>query len=191
MKRLLLILAAVCITSQASAGLLPKFRLGVKAGLDYQTNDFKINDIKNLDIKNNSGWFAGVQGELSWGNLGVRPEVIYSQNSFDVGGDLVDAKLKFSKVDIPLLVQYKLLGLLNLQVGPTFCVMSNASGSVDGMKWNIERPTIGYAAGIEVEIWKFGISARYNGSFKGSEVLGFEVDKNRVNTFQLGLGFYF
>jgi hypothetical protein len=42
-----------------------------------------------------------------------------------------------------------------------------------------------------VEIWKFGISARYNGSFKGSEVLGFEVDKNKVNTFQLGLGFYF
>jgi hypothetical protein len=59
------------------------------------------------------------------------------------------------------------------------------------MKWNIERPTIGYAAGVEVEIWKFGISARYNGSFKGSEVLGFEVDKNKVNTFQLGLGFYF
>ncbi len=190
MKRLLLILAAICITSQASAGLLPKFRFGVKAGLDYQTNDFK-NDIKNLNIKANSGWFAGVQGELSWGNLGVRPEVIYSQNSFDIGGEAVDAKLKFSKVDVPLLVQYKLLGLINLQAGPTFCVMSNASGSAEGMQWDIKRPTIGYAAGVEVEIWKIGISARYNGSFKGSEVLGYEVDKNKVNTFQLGLGFYF
>ena len=49
-------MAAICITSQASAGLLPKFKFGVKAGLDYQTNDFK-NDLKNFDIKANAGWF--------------------------------------------------------------------------------------------------------------------------------------
>ncbi len=190
MKRLLLILAAICITSQASAGLLPKFKFGVKAGLDFQTNDFK-NDIKSLDIKSNSGWFAGIQGDLSWGNLGVRPEVLYSHNAFDINGAGIDGKFKMDKVDVPILLQYKLLGLISLQVGPTFCVMTNTSGEIEGMKWDIKRPTIGYAAGVEVEIWKIGISARYNGSFKGSEVLGLEVDKNKVNTFQLGVGFYF
>lgn len=191
MKRLLLILAAVCITSQASAGLLPKFKFGVKAGLDYQTNDFK-NDLKNFDIKANAGWFAGIQGDLSWGNIGIHPEVIYSHNAFDIDGVEIDgATFKLNKLDIPVLLQYRLLGLINLQAGPTFCVMTNASGASEGAKWSIDRPTIGYAAGVEVEIWKIGISARYNGSFKGSEVLGLEVDKNKVNTFQLGVGFYF
>ena len=190
MKRLLLILAALCITTQASAGLMPKFRFGVKAGLDYQSNNFK-NDIANINIKSNSGWFAGVQGDLSWGNLGVRPEVIYSHNAFDVDGVVLDSKLKLDKIDVPVLLQYKLLGIVALQAGPTFCVMTNTSGTTEGMQWNIKRPTIGYAAGVEVEIWKIGISARYNGSFKASEVLGYSTGTNRINTFQLGVGFYF
>ena len=99
MKRLLLILAALCITTQASAGLMPKFRFGVKAGLDYQSNNFK-NDIANINIKSNSGWFAGVQGDLSWGNIGVRPEVIYSHNAFNVDGVILNGKLKLDWVRI-------------------------------------------------------------------------------------------
>ena len=190
MKRLLLILAAICITSQASAGLLPKFRFGVKAGLDYQSNNFK-SDLANIDIKSNSGWFAGVQGDLSWGNIGVRPEVIYSHNAFNVDGVILNGKLKLDKIDVPVLLQYKLLGIVALQAGPTFCVMTNTKGTTEGMQWDIKRPTIGYAAGVEVEIWKIGISARYNGSFKRSEVLGYSTGTNRINTFQLGLGFYF
>ncbi len=190
MKRLLLILAAICITSQASAELLPKFKFGVKAGWDYQSNNFK-NDVLNLKMNSNSGWFAGVQGEVSWGNLGVRPEVIYSHNAFGVEGLSEDTKLKLDKIDVPLLVQYKLLGLVSLQAGPTFCVMTNTKGTTEGMQWDIKRPTIGYAAGVEVEIWKIGISARYNGSFKASEVLGYSTGKNKINTIQLGVGFYF
>ena len=190
MKRLLLILAAIFITSQASAGLLPTFRFGVKAGLDYQSNNFK-DDIKNLDIKANSGWFAGVQCDLNWGNLGVRPEVIYSHNKFDVDGAGIADKFKLGKIDVPVLVQYKLLGIVALQAGPSFCVMTNTSGTTEGMQWNIKRPTIGYAAGVEVEIWKIGISARYNGSFKASEVMGYSTGTNPINTLQLGVGFYF
>ena len=105
MKRLLLILAAICITSQASAGLLPKFKFGVKAGLDYQTNDFK-NDLKNFDIKANAGWFAGIQGDLSWGNIGIHPEVIYSHNAFDIDGVEIDgATFKLNKLDKILVVK--------------------------------------------------------------------------------------
>ena len=190
MKRILLILAAICITSQAWAGLTPKFRLGVKAGLDYQSNDFK-SDLTNFDIKSNSGWMAGLMGELTWGSLGVRPEIIYSHNAFDVEGLSKASKLKLNKIDVPVLLQYKLLGLVSLQAGPTFCVMTNTSGTAEGAEWTIKRPTIGYAAGVEVEIWKIGISARYNGSFKASEVLGYSTGTNRINTFQLGVGFYF
>lgn len=188
MKRLLLIFAMACITAQASAGVIPKFKFGVKAGLDYQSNNF--NDrIKDLDFESSTGWFAGVQGDLTWAGFGIHPEIIFSHNAFDVAGDA--GKVKLNKVDIPILLQYRLLGVLALQAGPTFCVMTNTDGNFGGVEWDFKRPTIGYAVGAEVRIWKLGVSARYNGSFKRSEVLGYTTGKNKIDTFQLGVGFYF
>lgn len=188
MKRLLLFFATLCLAAQASAGVLPTFKFGVKAGWEYQTNDLR--SVSDIDFKSNSGWYAGVQGELSWAGIGIRPEVIYSHNKFDVGG-IAAGNVEMSKLDIPLLLQWKLLGVLALQAGPTFCVMTNTEGSIEGKEWNIERPTVGYALGTELRLWKLGITARYNGAFKRSEVLGFTTGENRINSFQVGVGYYF
>ena len=89
------------------------------------------------------------------------------------------------------LTSNRFLGVLALQAGPTFCVMTNTDGNFGGVEWDFKRPTIGYAVGAEVRIWKLGVSARYNGSFKRSEVLGYTTGKNKIDTFQLGVGFYF
>ena len=188
MKRLLTILIAVLLATQASAGLLPKFRLGVKAGMDYQSNNFS-DSVNNFQFDSSTGWFAGVQGDLTWVGFGIHPEILFSHNTFDVAGGL--GKVKLNKVDIPVLLQYRLLGVLALQAGPTFCVMTDTSGEMTGVEWDFNRPTIGYAVGAEVRIWKLGVSARYNGSFKRSEVLGYTTGKNKIDTFQLGVGFYF
>ncbi len=194
MKRLLLFVVTLCLATQASAGILPTFKFGVKGGWDYQTNN--LSSVGNIDFKSNSGWYAGVQGDLSWGGLGIHPEVIYSHNKFGVSDNAATTAMsvgdvKMSKLDIPVLLQLKLLGVLALQAGPTFCVMTNTEGSVKGSEWNIDRPTISYALGAELRLWKLGISARYNGSFKRSEVLGYTTGKNRINSFQVGLGYYF
>ena len=188
MKRLLLILAMACISLQASAGIIPKFKLGVKAGLDYQSNNF-IDQINNIDFKSSTGWFAGVQGDLTWAGFGIHPEVLFSHNAFDVGANA--DKLKLNKIDVPILLQYKFFNLLAIQAGPTFCVMTNTDGMAGGVEWDLERPTVGYAVGAEVRFWKLGVSARYNGQFKRSEVVGFSTGKNKINTFQFGVGFYF
>ena len=188
MKRLLTILIAVLLATQASAGLLPKFRLGVKAGMDYQSNNFK-SIINDFDIKSNSGWFAGVQGELTWGNFGIRPEVIYSHNKF--GFDGADGHLVLNKVDVPLLVQMQFLKVLAIHAGPTFNIMTDANGKTDGAEWDFKRPKVGYAIGAEFRLWKLAVSARYNGSFKKSEVFGFSTGENKISTFQVGLGFNF
>lgn len=188
MKRFLLLMAMICMAAQASAGITPKFKFGVKAGLDYQSNQFKDN-ISNLDFASSAGWFAGVQGDLSWGGFGIHPEVLFSHNTFDVGGQT--STIKLNKVDIPVLLQYRLFNILALQAGPTFCVMTSTDGVLNGVDWDFKRPTVGYAVGAEVKIWKFAISARYNGAFKRSEVLGYSTGKNKIDTVQVGLGFYF
>ena len=84
----------------------------------------------------------------------------------------VDGKMKLSKLDLPLLAQLKFFGILAIQAGPTFCLMTNTSGTADGVEWSIKRPTLGYAVGAEVRLWKLAVSARYNGAFKESEVYG-------------------
>lgn len=174
--------------TEASAGLLPKFKFGVKAGMDYQTNDIKaIADQIKFDA--NTGWFAGLQSELTWGMFGVRPEIIYSHNKFEVNG--ASSNFKLNKLDIPLLAQLKFLGILSIHAGPTFCIMTDTSGTADGYKWSVERPTVGYAVGAEARIWKLAVSARYNGAFKDSEVLGLTTGENKISTVQVGLGFYF
>lgn len=178
----------LCIATQASAGLTPKFKFGLKAGLDYQANDFK-SAINSFDIKSSTGWFAGAMATLSWGSLGVHPEVIYSQNSFGVEG--VDGSIKMSQVEVPLLFNYSLFNIVDLQVGPRFCVMDEASGSADNIEWKWKNPTVGYAIGLEATIWKLAISARFNGSFKSSEVMGFTTSSGHTNNFQIGVGYYF
>lgn len=188
MKKLVIIMIALMAAMQAQAGLIPSLKWGIKGGMDYQVNDFK-SAVESIDIKSNTGWYAGAHATLNWGMLGVRPELIYSQNKFNLDG--IEGAVKMNKVDLPLLVELRLLGLLSLHVGPTFNIMTNTSGSSEGAQWDIKRPTIGYAAGVEVEIWKLAISARYNGAFEKSEVWGYTTGENKISTIQLGLGFNF
>lgn len=193
MKKLALLLTAICLTTQVSAGLIPKFKFGVKAGLDYQTSDFKFSDALSsgykFDLKSNTGWFAGLQGDLTWGMLGIHPELIYSHNSFDVSG--MGSSVKYDRLNLPLLAQIKLLGILAIQAGPNFLLMTNTSGKMEGVEWSVKNPTVGYTVGAEVKIWKIAVSARYNGAFEKSKVVGFETSKDRIEDIQIGIGYYF
>lgn len=190
MKRFILLLAVLCISVQAHAGLVPKAKIGIKAGWNYQAN--KLKGAKDFDFNSDSGWYAGLQSELTWGMLGIRPELIYSRNTFDVAGPTgIDGSVKMNTLDLPVLLQLRFLGFLAIQVGPTFNLMTDVGGSTQNTKWRIDRPTMGYAAGVDVRLWKLNVTARYNGSFKKSEVLGITTGENRISTFQLGLGFFF
>ena len=93
MKKLVIIMIALMTAMQAQAGLLPSLRWGIKGGMDYQVNDFK-SAAENIDIKSNTGWYAGAHATLSWGMIGIRPELIYSQNKFNLLNSSVPAKLK-------------------------------------------------------------------------------------------------
>ena len=190
MKRFILLLAVLCIGVQAHAGLVPKAKIGIKAGWNYQAN--KLKGAKDFDFNSDSGWYAGLQSELTWGMPGIRPELIYSRNTFDVAGPTgIDGSVKMNTLDLPVLLQLRFLGFLAVQVGPTFNLMTDVGGSTQDTKWRIDRPTMGYAAGVDVRLWKLNVTARYNGSFKKSEVLGITTGENRISTFQLGLGFFF
>ncbi len=190
MKRLILLLAVLCIGAQAHAGLVPRAKIGIKAGWNYQINTLK--EAKDIDFNSDSGWYAGLQSEFTWGMLGIRPELVYSHNKFGVETATgIDGHIKMNTIDLPVLLQLRFLNFLAVQAGPTFNLMTDIGGSTQGTTWKIDRPTMGYALGVDIRLWKLNVAARYNGAFKKSEVLGITTGANRISTFQLGVGFFF
>ena len=142
MKKFILLFAVLCIGAQAHAGLLPKARIGFKAGWNYQANNLK--GAQDFDFNSDSGWYAGLQSEFTWGMLGIRPELVYSHNKFDVKGPVgIDGNVKMNTIDLPVLLQLRFLNFLAIQVGPSFNLMTDVGGSTQNTQWKIDRPTMG------------------------------------------------
>ena len=197
MKKIALIVAMLFVTTYASAGLKEKFEFGVKAGLGYQANDIKT-AIADFSLSSNAGWFAGALVNLDLGKkFSIQPEAVFSHYKFNIE-NAIDGYMKVNQIEIPVMVGYDITNMLTVQVGPRFCVMEDVNGMVEGTSdlvngaaWNWNSPLLGYAIGLEANIWKIVISARYNGEFKKAEVLGFTTGTNRISNFQLGVGYCF
>lgn len=67
MKKFILLFAVLCIGAQAHAGLLPKARIGFKAGWNYQANNLK--GAQDFDFNSDSAGMpacrANLRGECS------------------------------------------------------------------------------------------------------------------------------
>lgn len=206
MKRALLLIVIALFSMQASAQIInkvvPKFKLGVKVGVNYHSNDFIGEEFSFYDIKPGTGFLAGVQADLKWGRWGIHPELLYSYIAME--SEVPHAKhksdVKVSKIDLPILLQYEVLGFLSLQAGPTFALYTSTGGSCTvwddakeaiTAKWDFKRPPVGIAVGADARIWKFNVAARYYKYLGKGEFDGIASGKSKMKGFQFSLGYYF
>lgn len=160
--------------------------------------------------KNITGFNAGLSMKVNLpASLYVMPEIFYSNfnNEVTVANDLnaeeTTIKAKTSRVDIPVLLGYNLLGdLLSAYAGPVASINLTKDENFGSFvqRVNSKDFTIGYQLGLQSEISKFIISAKYEGAFSKDErkfintVAGsnqeIEYD-NRSSLFMLGLGYKF
>lgn len=219
MKRLSIFIAIMLIAGQALAQTptRPKLKLGIKGGLDYHSNDFRSEEYR-FDIKSNTGWFVGVEADLKWNRWGIHPEVLYSHNSLDVESPTgYGNKIKINKIDLPILIQYELWGLVQLQAGPYFALYTKANGiserflqntqEITRGEWEMKRPGLGYAVGAGIRLWKLHFTIRYYGTFGNGSGNGTythtDRDGNKIqadddingsikmSNLQFGVGWYF
>lgn len=219
MRRLVLFCALLLFLGEASAQSLtrPKLKLGIKAGLDYHSNDFSSKEYR-FDIKSNSGWFVGVEADLKWNRWGIHPELLYSKNALDVETPVgYENKIKLHKVDLPILLEYEMWGFFSIQAGPYFALYTKANGISEQFRhntqdftrgeWELKRPGFGYAVGAEARIWRLHLTVRYYGTFNNGEGNGvytyYDKNGNKVQTddmingnikmsnLQFGVGWYF
>ncbi len=141
--------------------------------------------------------------------LYVMPEIYYTNFSNevtvqnDVNAAQTTIKAKNSRVDIPILVGVNVLGdLLSAYAGPVGSFNLAKSDNFDNFVQKVDAKefTVGYQLGVQSEIKKIILSARYEGAFSKDQrkfinnVAGSSQEinyDNRSSLFLLGLGYKF
>src|SRR5690606_2176333 len=93
---------------------------GLKAGLNYNSNVDLFAEVPTVaeDITEGSdskvGYHVGVFGKLDFPKIYLRPELVYTKTKSEYNGDDFD----MSKLDMPVLLGYKIIGPLSVFAGP-------------------------------------------------------------------------
>jgi Outer membrane protein beta-barrel domain len=90
---------------------------GIKAGVNMST---LVVDDGDTDYGYAPGFQFGGFLEFSLPKISVQADVVYSQqgSSIDVNGEELKAVAKY--VNVPVVIKYKIIPLVNIQVGPQF-----------------------------------------------------------------------
>ena len=183
MKKTLLVavfaLFGATVFAQSGSGF------GIKAGLSYNKNGDLISSVGDggQDIiegaEGKAGYHFGFWGKLDFPKIYLRPELVYSKtkSSYDVNGDSQDYDI--SKLDMPVLLGYKIIGPLHIFAGPAFqYTLNNDLGDlvVEDVKNDF---TVGLNAGVGVNLGKLGLDVRYERGFSENEA---EFIDNNITT---------
>lgn len=202
-----------------SAGFLASAQISVagKANVLIPTSsatwqNFKTaaNNVVTQKGKNITGYNVGLSLKVDLPTaLYVMPEIYYSNFSNEVTVTNVEStaettiKAKTSRIDVPVLLGYNLLGnTLSAFVGPVASFNMNKDDNFDNFiqKVNAKDFTVGYQLGVQSELSKLILSAKYEGAFSKDQrkfvnsVAGANQEisyDNRPSLFMLGLGYKF
>jgi len=188
-KTILVILVAVfTVVSTTNAQIL---RFGVKGGVS--SSNVKFDDITSITTTDNLKEFAVEQGESKLGlhfgffgriqilGLFIQPELLFTHAQGEViltdvtANQVYTEAQKFNKIDIPVLVGWK-LGPARIGLGPVASIMlSEKDGlkdklntlvpTADNVENNFKNATFGYQVGVGLDILKkISLDVRYEGN---------------------------
>tara|TARA_R110001583_G_scaffold135989_3_gene287844 strand:- start:21606 stop:22226 length:621 start_codon:yes stop_codon:yes gene_type:complete len=149
---------------------------GLKAGISYNSNgDLKefTSEVTNAykdGGKGKSGFNIGFYGILDLGEIYIRPELVYTKTTSEYvlnSGSLEDYKI--SKIDVPVLVGFKLLGPIDIMVGPAFQYYLN--NDLKGVEISdVENDfSLGMNIGAAINLGRIGFDVRYERGFSKNE----------------------
>ncbi len=180
MKNLLLIILALFIGQMTYA----QVKIGLRGGLstaDITTEQLRIKNANDFDalglsiVNANYGVHFGGFLQIKAGKFFLQPEAIFNSNSVDYKvEDLIEgqtlkniARENYQYLDIPIMAGLK-FGALRLQGGPVahmFIDSNSELTDISGYDPQFEKWTWGYQAGIGLDIWRFLLDVKYEGSF--------------------------
>jgi Outer membrane protein beta-barrel domain len=218
MKKIILfaLISVISLSSFAQFGSLRNKALyvGVRAGANFsqiQTQDLKVSkigsslqDFWRTNSTNRTGYVFGAYARVGR-KFFVQPEVLFSTKGGTVeilksgATSPVNIDVKFSQIDIPVLLGYK-LGPLRINAGPIASLnISQGSDLGDALKQyttqniskTIDQATFGYQAGAGLDLGSFNLDVRYEGSLSNLSQLNLQNNaqfSSKLSLWQISLG---
>lgn len=200
MKNIIVLCLAVALSTSVYA---QSVSVGPKVGISHSTITAEgVEEIKAGD--SSVGFHAGLFTRVSFLGFYVQPEVLFTSTKGEIminepGTTTVNAiqKLTYNKVDVPVMLGFKVGDIFRINAGPSFSLLLNrdarSEGTVKQIKGNYKNATIGYQLGIGFDISRVVLDLRYENNLSplGDEltVAGetFDTDlRNRLFTLTLG-----
>ena len=172
------------------------FHLGAKIG----TNISQING-RSFDQGFQWGFSVGAFAELNFtSKWGIQPELLFNQSQTQTASNFNDIyveginnqNLSLNYLSIPILLSYKIIPMLSIQVGPQFGILMNTSQNITTNSINaIKTGDFSMVGGAQLNVGGFKFGARYIYGFTDINNLPppGDVDSWKNQSFQLYIGF--
>lgn len=196
MRKGIIVLLMVFGISQVSNAQLS---FGVKGGVNYNLDaNIENTQQSGTDVfngaKGKSGFHAGVwlRGKLPIIGLYLRPELVYTQiKSEFTNNQGTISSYDLQKIDVPVLLGTKILGVLTAFAGPSFQYVLDSKFDAENLSTDdFDKFSMGLQLGAGIEFGKLGIDVRWEKGLSESQanIAGgdFKVD-NRTNQIIFGL----
>lgn len=196
-----LILTAI-VGLAANFATAQNINFGIKGGAVFNTDKGKVwedaGNIYKKDGKASAGFQAGALARVSLAGIYIQPELLYTQfkNEYDVDGQKLNVTKK--RMDIPVNVGKRFLGIGHIQAGPVFSYYFDDKLSVkDFTTAKQDEFNVGMQIGAGVEVSKLLFDLRYEfGLGKvGSDILngsnGQYRTENRPQMLNLSVAYLF
>ncbi|MBU4538992.1 MAG: PorT family protein [Weeksellaceae bacterium] len=186
--------------------------LAGKANLLFKTDKPTWENIKGTAVtaynnsgKNNVGFNVGLSAKINLPvSLFLMPEIYYTtfKSEFEVPNSNTTIDVKSNRVDVPVLLGYRLLGdNLGVFLGPVASYNLSTDNQYNDFKENaLNNFTVGYQFGAQAQIQKLIFNARYEGAFTKdqrdfinnnagtNETIRYD---SRPSLFMVGIGYQF
>jgi len=171
-KHLLLLL--ICFLSFKSNS--QEFTIGVRGGF----NQYTIGDINSrggsiqqgkpdelFSPSKELGVQFGAFLSIEFGKLFIQPEINFASSKNKYKFPLKESKWKSSRINVPILIGYKVFDPLSVYAGPGFNILGDTT--LDGVQEtsfsnggpDLNKTNVGITIGAMVRLGRFGIDLRY------------------------------
>ena len=168
MKKIILMILLAFAFSQTSTA---QINFGLKAGLNYNSESIQsVSEDVFTEAESKTGYHAGIWLRFKLPIIGfyLRPELVYTNLENELLYKITPTQTtqptsyNFQKVDLPVLIGKKFLGIGNIFAGPSFQYILNSDFSLNDIE---DVDTDGFSVGLQfgagIELGNLGIDVRW------------------------------
>ncbi len=208
MLKKLAILYIIAVMFSTSA--ISQIDFGIRGGINFNwpgASDFSQPGYPyKLTLQNNigTGFHFGLISRIKLFKIMIQPEILFTSNNNTIeyqemtDGEIHLTSQEFNKLDVPVLALIKIKAF-KIEFGPVASVLlKDKSDLFDeiGYRQKYNNVTVGYQAGIGLDISKFSFDLKYEGNLSkfgygieiGDDTFNFDT---RSNQLILSMGIFF